>query len=149
MYTLKSIQVDTKADAPIPGERLLLWVDAVFTDGTTDVAIDFKIENKELMDNTLRSIIARLNQRDAEKAIINTTNYVIPEVSTVIPEPTPEEIKMNQIAAKEMELQIEIEKTEKNIKLAELAKTNPEIAIKASELEVLKTEEIAAEEIKV
>ena len=141
MYTLKTLQVNTEPGAAVPGERLLLWVNAIFTDGTTDVAIDFKIENKDLMDNTLRSIIARLNQRDAEIEMIDTTNYVIPEVVTVIHEPTPEENKFNQIREKEMELQLEIEKTKKDIELAELAKINPEIALKVAELGLLQGSE--------
>lgn len=148
MYTLKSIVVNKKPDAPVVGERLLLWVDAVFTDGITDTTIDFKAENKDVMDDTLRSIISRLNKRDEELQKINTSNYTIPEI--VVPEVpvlTPEQIKKMAIAQKEQELNDEIYRAIEEKKRAEIAATDPEVAAKLAAYEAAKLGTIKAGEV--
>lgn len=140
MYTLKSLDVRSNPTATIPGERLLMWVDAVFTNGTTDVPVDFKAENKDVMDNTLRSVAERLNRRDEELASINTEGYSIPPAPEP-PAPTPEQIRAQLIAQKEAELNAEVLRVEQEKRRIEIAMVDPVVAEKLAELEAEKAKE--------
>lgn len=140
MFTLKTLKVTTNPNTMIPGERLLLWVTATFTDSKKDETIEFKAENKEVMDDTLRLLIARLNERDATIASINVTNYVIPEVQVEVPpELTPEQLKQIEINQKEQELKEEVERSKRDKEIALIAETDLGVATKLAELEALKS----------
>lgn len=102
MWTLKSNNVKLNTQAKVPGERMMLHVTAVLTDGKEDVTIPFVIENKRLMDNTLLSILNRMNGVTSELASIQSgegyTPDPVPEPITP-PPPTPEEIAKAEYAA--------------------------------------------------
>lgn len=86
MWTIKSVATKLNLDAKVPGERLMMHVEAVITNSERDVTIPFTIENKELMDRTLLSIVDRLNRAEADVAVTpNGEAY-----SVVVPaQPTP------------------------------------------------------------
>jgi len=98
MWTIKSVDTKLNLQAKVPGERLMMHVTAVLTNGIEDVTIPFVVENKELMDRTLLSVVDRMNKAEADVAITpNGDAYtpVIPEAPKA-PEPTAEEIATMQ-----------------------------------------------------
>lgn len=95
-WKLKTVDAQKNLSAEVPGERLMLKVTAVIENVETkeETVIPFVIENKELMDRTLLSIVDRMNQTEADFAVTpNGEAYEpkLPEV-TVAPTPTPEEV---------------------------------------------------------
>lgn len=85
MWTLKSTEAKLNTKAQVPGERMMLHVKAILTNGTEDVEIPFVIENKRLMDDTLLSILDRMNGVASEVIKIQSGEGYTPE-----PKPTPE-----------------------------------------------------------
>ncbi len=100
MWKLKTVDAQKNLTAEVPGERLMLKVIAVLENSETNetVEVPFTIENKELMDRTLVSIVERMNK--TEEDFNNTPNGeaytpVLPE-APVAPTPTPEEVAFMQ-----------------------------------------------------
>lgn len=96
MWKIKTVDAQMNLEAEVPGERLMLKVTAVLQNSETneEVTIPFVIENKELMDRTLLSVVERMNR--TEEDFKNTPNGeayepVLPEVPAA-PIPSPEEV---------------------------------------------------------
>lgn len=89
MWQLNDVNLTRDLTANVPGERLMLQVEAVFGDGTQTVTIPFKAENKDVLDRTLRQIVDKLNVQD--NLLANQGSYTIPPEPTP-PAPTPVEL---------------------------------------------------------
>lgn len=114
-----------------PGQYI---VTAVVNDGVKDTTRVFKgIVSKEGAESAVRSYVNSLQ-------LTPPTPGVVKLVEDPIPEPTPEESKLQAIYAKEAELEEEIRRVEAEKKRAEIASQDPVVASKLAELESLKSE---------
>jgi hypothetical protein len=111
-WKIKTVDAQKNLQAEVPGERLMLKVVAVLknTETKEEVTIPFTIENKDLMDRTLLSIVDRMNKTEADFAVTpNGEAYepTIPEAPVELP-PSPEqvafEIARNEWRTKERRL---------------------------------------------
>jgi hypothetical protein len=120
MWTIKTVDTKLNLQSKIPGERLMMHVTAVLTNGTDDVTIPFVIENKELMDRTLLSIVARMNQAEADVAITpNGEAYEVEVPKAPEPvEPTAEEKAAMEAQAAWVDAYQKLEKAKKLRQLA-------------------------------
>lgn len=120
MWTLKTVDTKLNLQSKVPGERLMMHVTAIITNGTEDVTIPFVIENKELMDKTLLSIVARMNQAEADVAITpNGEAYEVEIPKTPEPvEPTAEEKTAMEAQAAWVDSYQKLEKAKKLRQLA-------------------------------
>lgn len=138
MWKFKKLERLDEADVE-RGEGLGMKMVAVFTNGTVDKRVSTIIEDKEQMERTLRVAEDRFNKRTAELASINIDTYALPPAP--VEEPvvlTPEEIKANEIAQAETELEEEYQRAKRDKEITELAQTNPALAGKLSALEAVK-----------
>lgn len=110
MWTLKTVKTFMNTEAKVPGERLMMHVEAVVTDNEKDVTVPFTIESKELMDKTLISIVERMNKTEADvQATPNGEAYtpVVPE-KPVEPLPTPVEVALQLFQQRRAEIKAQL-----------------------------------------
>ena len=122
MWTLKSAKSELNLEAKVPGERLMLHVEAILENKATnkEVTIPFTAENKDIMDRTLLSLPVRMNQAETDNAATPSEHTKYTPVEPVKPapvEPTKEEVFENR--KQEIRGKLAALKEEVNLGLAE------------------------------
>ena len=127
MYTARIVEKEK--------ERGLINVTVEFSDGETTISHVFKglVEADQLNRNIERRL-SILNKVDEEVEKISIGDWVAPEQPAPY-EPTPEEVRAQAIAEKQMELERLIALEKQAEEVAEYATRNPDIAAAAAELE--------------
>jgi hypothetical protein len=138
MYTAKIIKANKVQNHII--------ADVEFIDGDTKVSEAIKTHSKSDLDNQIRRRLEIFNELENELPKIEVGDWVAPvEVIPAVKEPTAEELKAQEIANMEMEIQALVEKIKREEEINLLATKNTELATKITELETLKTDTVIKE----
>jgi hypothetical protein len=111
-------------------------------DGTTELfgrAFEGRTANE--LKGTLANFQAILSNLEDELEAVPLGEFTAPQPEPVSApvEPTPEELKAQEIATLEAELQAEVERVKREREIAAIALENEAVAAKVTELEALKT----------
>lgn len=141
MWSLKSLSAkrkttaELKPDEPV-GHVLLLWVEAVFQKDGVELAVTFPAENRDVIQRTVATHLARMNeQEDVLTEIAAGTFSTEPPAP---PAPEPEQIALQEIAQAQAELETEITRANREKEAVELAQTDHDVAAKLQKLNELR-----------
>ncbi|MBA4306991.1 MAG: hypothetical protein C0429_09680 [Sphingopyxis sp.] len=141
MWTLKSLTAQRKTPADLQpnepiGHLLLIWVEAVFKNGRAELTVTFPAENRDVIQRTVATHLARMNEQEEVMAEIAAGSFSAEPPAP--PEPAPEQVVANELAQAQSELETELARANREKEAIELAKTDPLVAEKLEKLNLLR-----------